>query len=71
METYFQKSIVEKGLIPAGFDPRHIEGYIRLAHSTLGGLSWPEIRREVKIAIDCINEGGLSAAESNAVSFGL
>ena len=71
MQTYFQRSISDKGLVPSGADARHIEGYIRLAHSTLGGLSWPEIRREVRIALDCISTGGSEAAERNAVSFGL
>ena len=71
VQSYFQKSLIGKGLVPAGFDPRHVEGYIRLAHPTLGSLSWPEIRREVRIAIACIREGGSEAAERNAVLFGL
>lgn len=69
--TYFQRSIKEKGLVPANVDARHIEGYIRLAHSILGELSWPQIRREVRIAVACIQEGGVAAAERNAQSFGL
>lgn len=71
MQTYFQKSILAKGLVPAGIDARHIEGYIRLAHSFLGELPWTTIRREVKIALGCIKEGGKDAAERNARSFGL
>lgn len=69
--SYFQRSIVEKNLVPQGIDPRHIEGYIRLQFSTLGHLDWPTIRREVKIALDCVKEGGIDAAERNALSFGL
>jgi len=69
--TYFQKSIVAKNLVPAGIDPRHIEGYISLAHPTLNSLSWPQIRREVKIAKDCIVADGTEAAERIAQSFGL
>ena len=69
--SYFQRSIVAKGLVPAGVDPRHIEGYIRLQHSILGDLSWAMIRREVKIALGCIEEGGQEMAERNAVSYGL
>ena len=52
-------------------DPRHIEGYMRLEHSTLDGLSRAEFKNEVKIAVECIREDGLENAEKNAVSFGL
>jgi len=69
--SYFQKSIIQKGLVPAGIDPRHLEGYIRLQYSTLDHLDWPTIRREVRIALGCIKEGGIEAAERNARSFGL
>lgn len=69
--SHFQRSIMEKGLVPAGVDPRHIEGYVRLAHSTLGSLSWPTIRREVRIALGCIEEGGVTEAEACARSWGL
>ena len=67
----FQRDIVAKGLIPDGIDPRHVEGYIRLEYATLNQLSWPTIRREVKIGIACIREAGAEAAEQNAQSFGL
>lgn len=69
--SYFQRSIVRKGLVPQGTDPRHLEGFIRLQYGTLGHLGWPDIKREVKIGLACIKEGGLEAAESNARSFGL
>jgi len=75
MKTYFQQSIEAKGLVPAGFDARHIEGYVRLnvprAYATTSQLSWAEIRREVRLSIACIKEGGVEAAERNAQSFGL
>lgn len=71
MITYFQKSIADKHLVPIGVDPRHVEGYIRLQHSTLSHLSWPEIRRECRVAVECIKVGGVEAAERNAKSFGL
>ena len=71
METYFGKQLVEKGLIPQGVDPRHVEGYIRLEYSTLGHLSWATIKREVRLSLACIKEGGVAAAERNALSFGL
>ena len=69
--TYFQRSIIEKGLIPQGVDPRHVEGFIRLQYSTLNNLDWPRIKREVKLAVACIKEVGIAGAESNAQSFGL
>ena len=69
--THFQKSIIEKGLVPHGVDPRHLEGFIRLQYSTLGHLDWRTIRREVKLGVECIRVGGVDAAERNAKSFGL
>lgn len=69
--TYFQRSIIDKGLVPQGVDPRHLEGFIRLQYSTLGHLDWPTIKREIKIGVACIREGGTDAAERNAQSFGL
>jgi hypothetical protein len=59
-----------KSLAP-DYDPRHIEGYMRLAHSTLDRLSARQFKREVDISIACIREGGKEAAERNAQSFGL
>jgi hypothetical protein len=70
MQTHFQRSIIEKGLVPAGFDPRHIESYILLQYSHTSHLDWATIRREVKIAVSCIKEGGVEAAESLAKSYG-
>lgn len=71
MQTYFQKQIAEKHLVPMGTDPRHVEGYIRLQYSTLSHLDWPTIRRECRLAVECIKVGGKDAAERNAQSFGL
>ena len=71
METYIQRQMLEKRLIPQGVDPRHVEGYMRLAYSTFSQLSWPEIKREIKVGLACIKEGGIEAAERNAKSFGL
>ncbi len=71
MQTYFQKQITEKGYVPAGIDPRHIEGFIRLQYSTLSHLDWPTIRREIRVAVGCVKEGGVEMAEANAKSFGL
>ena len=52
-------------------DSRHVEGYMRIEHPTLDGLSAPVFEGEVRIAVACIDEGGLEAAEDNAQSFGL
>lgn len=54
-----------------GTDPRHVEAYMRLEHSTLDGLSRSQFKQEVAIGIACIEEGGILAAESCAQSFGL
>jgi hypothetical protein len=54
-----------------GYDPRHIEGYMRLQHDIIGRLSKQQFSREVTLCIACIKEGGLDAAERNAQSFGL
>lgn len=59
-----------RALQPA-YDPRHIEGYVRLQYSTLDHLSVAELRGEAHVAAACIEEAGLEAAEANAVSFGL
>lgn len=67
----FQSNIITRGMVPAGVDARHIEGYIRLQYSTLGNLDWQTIRREVRLALLCIEEGGVDFAERNAKSFGL
>ena len=52
-------------------DPRHVEGYIRLQHPTLGGLSKEEFLQETKIALTCIDATGWSGSETLALSYGL
>jgi len=69
-QTYAQKTIT-KIRASAGFDPRHIEGYMRLHYNTLSQLSMADFRREVRICVACIREGGVDTAERNARSFGL
>lgn len=54
-----------------GYDPRHVEAYMRVEHSTLDSLSNQRFRTEVSIARACIREGGLEMAERIAQSFGL
>jgi hypothetical protein len=53
------------------YDPRHIEAYMRVAHSTLDSLSNVEFRREVLLCAMCVEEGGTEAAEACAKSFGI
>ena len=64
-----REEIARHGFI--GFDPRHVEGYMRLEHGTLDGLSKKEFSREVKIGIMAIIADGIVNAEANAKSFGL
>jgi hypothetical protein len=52
-------------------DPRHIEAFVRLEYSTLNHLPLATLRREAKIAADCIDVGGMAAAEELALSYGL
>jgi hypothetical protein len=52
-------------------DPRHIEAYMRLEHSTLDALSPRQFMREVRLACLCVDEGGKDSAERLAKSFGL
>ena len=54
-----------------GFDPRHIEAFMRLEHSTLDGLSPEAFAHEVHVASVCVEFGGLTAAERLAESYGL
>jgi hypothetical protein len=59
-----------KQLVPEKYDPRHIEAFMRVRHSTLDGLSRSEFRKEVKLAMACIDEVGPTEAEKYAKSFG-
>jgi hypothetical protein len=53
------------------FDPRHIEAYIRLEHSTLDHLSREEFTFQAAIAAECIRTVGHEQAERCARSVGL
>lgn len=70
----YRSSILEE-LAPLGrasdVDPRHVEGYMRLEHPTLDGLSREQFRLEVWLCVGVIDEGGKDNAEQNARSFGL
>jgi hypothetical protein len=56
---------------PAHYDPRHVEAFMRLEHSTLDGLHPEQFAREVQIACACINQIGHEQAEKTAESMGL
>jgi hypothetical protein len=56
--------------IAPAYDPRHIEAFMRVEHSTLDGLTPSRFRSEVKIAAMCVDEGGKENAELIAKSFG-
>lgn len=53
------------------YDPRHVEAYVRLEHSTLDGLSAEQFADEVRTGITCVDEDGAENAERLAQSFGL
>ena len=54
-----------------GYDPRHVEAFMRLEHRTLDGLSLPAFESEVGIAVQCIDSVGRDVSEQTARSFGL
>ena len=68
MLTYQQR--IAEHLATAGhigqYDPRHIEAYMRLEHSTLDGLSPSQFAHEVAVSANCVEAGGIDAAERNA-----
>lgn len=51
-------------------DPRHVEAYMRVEHSTLDHLSPERFAAEVAVAVMCVTEGGEEMAERIAQSFG-
>lgn len=52
-------------------DPRHIEGWMRLEHGCLDGLSAARFRSEVAIALECIEASTAEENEALAISEGL
>jgi len=69
-QKIIRETIAKLGYI-GKYDPRHIEGFMRLEHPTLNGLSKLQAIKEIKIAIGCINSIGSEESEKNALSFGL
>lgn len=52
-------------------DPRHVEAYMRVQYGTLDHLDRRTFKKEVKVAVDCIDQDGEDQAESLALSYGL
>ncbi len=52
-------------------DPRHVEGWMRLEHPTLDGLSHAQFDVEVRIALECVAAAPLADSEALATSYGL
>lgn len=53
-----------------GFDPRHVEAFMRIAHPTLDHLSPEGFVAEIFVACDCIREAGLAESEALARTYG-
>ena len=52
-------------------DPRHVEAFMRVEHGTLDALTPAQFTKEVKMALACIEQGGVDDAEELAKSYGL
>jgi len=65
--TAYTKIIKEN----SNYNPRHIEGFIRLQYGTLDHLSREEFKQEIMIAETSIDNAGLKESEELAISFGL
>lgn len=59
------------GMVTGAYDPRHVEAYMRIEHSVFDWMAPSRFASEVKIACECIDEGGRRAAERLAASYGL
>lgn len=53
------------------YDVRHVEGFMRLEHSTLDGLSASQFASEVEISRQALDAAGASESELVAQSYGL
>ena len=74
MKTYqelIQTILNEIGGGEFTIDPRHIEGFMRLQHSTLDGLSITQFKNEVLLCVDCVKAVSLVESEQLALSYNL
>lgn len=67
MTTAYESTI--SPLAP-GYDPRHIEAFMRIEHGTLDHLTPARFAADVRIACACVDDGGPDFAESIAQSYG-
>lgn len=65
------QTIIKEFLKGRKYDPRHIEGYMRLQYNTLDHLDRDTFKREVETCIQVIDAAGKKMAEKNAQSYGL
>jgi len=65
------KEQLEKMGYEGKYDPRHIEAYMRLDHSTLDGLSKKQFTYEVEVCRRCVDFEGAEEAEALAKTYGL
>ena len=72
-ELMMYQKIIKRFLEQQGSkaDPRHVEAWMRLQYGTLDSLLASEVESEVKIAVACIDHGGLEHSEELAQSYGL
>lgn len=72
-QSYYQRAIQrildQRGI--KNIDPRHVEGWMRVEHSTLDHLDAERFAAEVDFSIACIAASGVRTSEQNARSFGL
>lgn len=66
---FIEQTLAIKGR--TDLDPRHIEAWIRVEHSTLDWISCERFDSEVEIAIDCCEQAGQRDSERLAVSYRL
>lgn len=65
------QNLIKEFLKGRKYDPRHIEGYMRLQYQTLDSLDRDTFRREVETCVKVIDAAGKKSAEQNAQSYGL
>lgn len=72
-ESSYAKHIREEAAAigKIGYDPRHIEAWMRIEHGTLDALSKSQFRSEVRIACECIDHAPAIDSEELANSYGL
>lgn len=71
--SMYQESIAERlaRLDRADVDPRHIEAWMRLEHSTLSGLTGAQFDAELAIGLACVDATDYDENEALAASYAL